>query len=285
MQNYKTVRAIRKADIKIDVASDGRFFIVFVCSDKKLYQVKFNMLNTKGNQNELITHFVGSSIEAPVLDGVLVEFGSKVLESIIKTMSNASPNIDSSCYKAMKLFGIEWHEGARFAKSEDEVKYFHQICKNKNDFFAIYSFDQLLRNYDRKFFNHIIVKKDGEQKPSHYGTIDGDRIFGSTGWNSLDDESKKFCCMPYGFHKLLYDLVDEESYKIVRKFAINIYKITDSEIEKLLKVMDNNYTDVKNEHSKIADILKYRKYKVIDYCDGNCFSKVKDKRLSANANN
>lgn len=282
---YNTVRAIRQSEVSIEVSADGRFFVVFVCSDKKQYQVKFNMRNTKGNQNELITHYSGMKMEAPVLNGCFVEFSPRMLSSIFEQMSEKTPNIDKNAYKSYKMFGIEWHEGARFAGSEREVSYFHSICKNKNDFYSIYSFDQFLRNYDRQFFNHIIIKKEGEKKPSHYATIDGDRIFGSTGWDKIEEERNKYCCLPEGFHKMLYDLVDENTYKIVRKFAVNIYKITDEEINILQKTMDNIYTDIKNEHSKITDILKDRKRKVIDNCDGGCFSKVKNKRLSANGNN
>ena len=280
---YKTVRAIRQSNVPIKVASDGRFFVVFVCSDKKQYQVKFNIVHTKGNQNELITHYIGSKMNAPVLNGCFIEFSPRILSSILEQMEKESPHIDKNCYKACKMFGVEWHEGARFARSESEVSYFHSICKNKNDFYAIYPFDQLLRNYDRQYFNHIIIKKEKEKKPSHYyATIDGDKIFHSAGWWKLDKEAVMFSCFSEKFHKLLYNLVDEEAYKIVRKFAINIYKISDDEINTLQKTMNDIYTDVKNEHSKITDILKDRKYKVIDYCDGNCFSKVKYKRLSLN---
>ena len=48
--------------------------------------------------------------------------------------------------------------------------------------------------------------------------------------------------------------------------------------------MNENYSDIKLEHSKIADILKHRKSKILDSCDGNCFANVKNKRLSENAN-
>ena len=112
---YETVRALRQAKLKnkakpYNISDDGRCFIIVVANDKKLYQVKFNLTNTKGNQNELVTHFIGSNMNAPTLNGRLVEFSDRVLKSILDGLSKKTPNIDKSAYKQNKLFGIEWHE-------------------------------------------------------------------------------------------------------------------------------------------------------------------------------
>ena len=282
---YETVRALRQAKLKnkakpYNISDDGRCFIIVVANDKKLYQVKFNLTNTKGNQNELVTHFIGSNMNAPTLNGRLVEFSDRVLKSILDGLSKKTPNIDKSAYKQNKLFGIEWHEEARFARSEEEVKYFHSVCKNKNDFFAIFPFDQALRNRDRKHFNHIIVKKGSDEKPSHYATIDGDRIFNSPAWDKLHVEKDKYECFKDDFYTKLYDLIDDKSHKIILKFAGNLYRISDETIDLLQKTMDENYNDLKKQHSIISDILKKRKSEVIGHCNGKCFKGVSQKRLS-----
>jgi hypothetical protein len=280
---YEKVIAIRKVG-DIGIASDGRFFILIICNDTKTYQVKFNLTTTKGNQNELITHYIGTKMGAPVLIGKLITFSKRVLDSIIEVMKDRGIPADPNFFIGTELFGIEWHDGAKTAKTEEEVKTFYTMCKNRASFYAIYSFDQYLRNYDRQHFNHLMVKLEEDKKPTHYyATIDGDRIFGSTGWDNMDIEGKKFCCFTHDFHKMLYDIVlDDEQFKIVRLYASKIRDITDSDIDVLLKTMDGIYNDPKGEHVKITNILKTRKTSIMSACNGSCFNNVKQKRLSAN---
>ncbi len=282
---YRKVIAERKVGGKI-AKSDGRFFVLVEGSDKKIYQVKINLVTTKGNQNEMITHYIGTKMDAPVLDGCILVFSKRLLDSIIDLAAASMQAIpDKSFFRRTELFGVEWHDGAKFANSEDEVKFFFQMCKNRNAFFAIYPFDQYLRNYDRQYHNHMIMKRDEDKKPSHYYmTIDGDRIFGSPGWNLLNEEKSKFECFPEKFHNLLYSIVDDESYKTVMRYAVNISHINESELDLLLKILNDVYNDPKCEHDKIIEILKYRKDKLYDFCDGTCFSNVKKKRLPTNAN-
>lgn len=282
---YKTLRAIRQAKLKdrkaYEISKDNRSFIIIEASNKKLYQVKFNTIKTRGNQNELITHFIGSNMDAPVLDAAFIEFSPNVLSTILDSLSRETENIiDKECYKQNKLFGIEWHEAARFASSEDEVKYYHSICKNKNDFFAIFPFDQALRNHDRYYKNHIIIKRESDAKPSHYASIDGDRIFNSTGWDKLESEKDRFDCFARDYHKKLYDLIDNKSFTYVRKFAVKLHNIKNETIDLLNETMNENYKDLKHQHSIISDILKYRKERVIEHCNGKCYKKVTQKRLS-----
>lgn len=273
----------------INISDDGRFFINFICNDKKAYQVKFNLITSKGNQNELITHFIGSKIDAPVLHGALVQLSKRMLDSTIDAIEkeliahgiSAAP--DRLFFKDYKLFGIQWHEGAMHATSEDDVKVFFSMCKNRTAFYATYPFDQYLRNYDRQYFNHLIIRHEEDIKPSHYASIDGDRIFGSTGWRRLELERDEFTCFSEPYHKSLYDIVDNNSFKIVRKYASNIRDIKDEEIDGLKKIMDQIYSDPKNEHDRIIDVLKYRKSEMMSSCDGSCFSGVKQKRLSSHA--
>lgn len=281
---YRKVIAERKIGGKI-AKDDGRFFVLIEGSDKKIYQVKFNLVTTKGNQNEMITHYIGTKMDAPVLNGCILVFSKRMLGSIIDLATASMRALpDKSFFKSTELFGIEWYDGAKFANSEDEVKFFFTMCKNRNAFFAIYSFDQYLRNYDRQYHNHMIMKRDEDKKPSHYyASIDGDRIFGSTGWSLLNQEKIKFDCFPEKFHNLLYSIVDDESYKTVMKYAVNILQIKESELDLLLKTLNDVYNDPKSEHDKIVEILKYRKDKIFDSCDGSCFVNVKKKRLPTHA--
>ena len=278
---YPKVVATRRVGDPI-IAADGRYFILVLGEDNKTYQVKFNLVNTKGNQNELITHYIGTKMKAPVLCGSILVFSKRILDSIVEGMSRLiSATPDSTFYKSNELFGIQWHDGARFAASEKEVNTFFASCKNKKSFFAIYSFDQYLRNYDRQYFNHMIVKKEEDKKPSHfYATIDGDRIFGDVGWSRLRIEKEIFQCFDHDFHLNLYKIVDDKNYQHVLDFAANVLNINDTDIDLLEKSMNDIYEDPKLEHAMISDILKYRKRKIIDACDGTCFTNVQKKRLS-----
>lgn len=278
---YEKVIAVRKTSKPMISEEDGRYFILFACDDGKIYQVKFNLTTTKGNQNELITHYIGSRVGAPVLEGRLVTFSKRALETIAKEMAaRTRGHVDSTFYRSTELFGIEWHEAARMASSEAEVFTFFSMCKNFNSFYAIYPFDQYLRNYDRQYFNHLMVKKEQDRKPTHYyATIDGDRLFGSTGWQGIDIERGEFGCFEEDFHPILYGIVSEKGYETVYKYAIEVESISNSDIDGLYEILCNIYNDPKSEHDKIAEVLKYRRSRVRAACDGSCFPKVKKQRL------
>ena len=276
---YKKVVARRQVG-KYHKSSDGRYFIRFLCDDNKIYQVKFNLINTKGNQNELITHFVGNAIKAPVLEGRMIEFSKRVLDMTVATMKKIVPNADLSFYKSNQLFGIEWHEGARHAESEEEVADFYAMCKNRDAFYSIYPFDQYLRNYDRQHFNHLMVKIQGDRKPTHfYAAIDGDRIFGSTGWDMVTSEKTTFDCFPKPFHSKLYGLISDDKFNHVQRHAVEINNMTDDVVDNLGNILESTYSAPKSENGIILEALKFRRDNFNKACSGSCFPNVKHKLL------
>ena len=259
-------------------ARDGRFYVVVTIASGKKYQVKFNVADTAGNQKELISNFIGKEMGASVLDGAYLKFSQRQIDwiiAMIKSFNATVPNLE--CFSKKIFFGIEWHSAAKKLSCEDELNEALLECKNKKEFFCIFPYDQYLRNYDRFYKNHLVVKKSGDKKPSHYAVIDGDRIFGCTSWNQLENEKTKFKCFSEPFHKKLYDLVQERDYTQVYRYLVQISLVS---IGKLMDEMNKIYDDPKQTHAKIKEVLKYRKDKIFDHCDGSCFSNVKNKRLS-----
>jgi len=259
-------------------AKDGRFYVIATITDGRQYQVKFNVANSAGNQKELISNFVGKEMEASVLDGAYLQFSQRQIEWVInqiKSFRAIVPNLE--CFSKNIFFGVEWHVAARKLSNEDELQEALLECKNQKEFFCVFPFDQYLRNYDRFYKNHLVVKKSGDKKPSHYAVIDGDRIFGCTSWNELDNEKIKFKCFSEPFHKGLYNLVKDTDYTQVYKYLAKVGLVS---VSNLIIEMDKIYDDPKLIHGKIKDVLEYRKDKMFDYCDGSCFPNVKKKRLS-----
>lgn len=259
-------------------ATDGRFFVIITANNGKNYQVKFNVNKSKGNQKELITNFIGKQMKASVLEGAFLRFSQKQINVICDYIKNVfhskEPNME--CFSKNILFGIEWHDGAYTATSEDDVPLFIATCKNTKDFYAIFPFDQYLRNFDRQYFNHLAIKRNGDTKPSHYAIIDGDRIFKCTSWDLLKSEKDKFDCFKEPFHLKLYNLVDDSTFTHI--FASKA-QISLLEIHKLEKIMKEIYDDPQLENSTIFETLAFRKEEIFNYCNGDCFHKVTKKTL------
>lgn len=274
---YET-HLVKKCRLNELPAADGRFYVIVTIDDGKQFQVKFNVANSRGNQKELISNFVGKEIEASVLDGAFLKFSQNQVDGIclkLKQLGFIPPNL--SCFSKKIFFGVEWFEEAKKLDCEEDLKEALDECKNKNEFFSVYPFDQYLRNYDRFYKNHLIVKRHGEDKPSHYAIIDGDRIFGSTSFDRIDEEKELFNCFHEPFHGTLYSLVNDSTYTHVYRF---LAKITLVSTGKLFELMNKIYDDPKLEHGKIKEVLEYRKDKIFDYCDGSCFENVSKKRLA-----
>lgn len=273
---YET-HLVKKFRLNEPPAKDGRFYVIAYLSDGRKFQVKFNVERSRGNQKELITNFVGKEIGASVLNGAFLKFTNNQINGlcdVLEANGLKKPNLEN--FSKNIFFGIEWHDEAKSLKCEEELKEALSECKNRKEFFGIFPFDQFLRNYDRQYFNHIIVKIQGEKKPSHYAIIDGDRIFGATSWDKLEEEKYKFECFHEDFHNKLYDLVGDDEYNTIYRFLI---QITTVETGKLLELMKKVYDDPKFENDKIKQVLDYRKEKIFDYCDGSCFCNVTQKRL------
>lgn len=288
---YETVRAIRvlidaSGNPIMTIAPDGRYSIVFMCNDGKSYQVKFNTMSSKGNQKELITHFIGMQMRAPVLSGKLVQIPKVILEKTIALISSREEGgiienqPDQAFYTTGTLFGIEWISISKNAESENDVKELYDVCKNKKSFFAIYPFDQYLRNYDRHYANHLFFKVEGDKKPTHlYAAIDGDRIFGCTSWKMLNAERHRYDCFSETFHKDLYSIVDNKTIDEVKKYTVHIEQISNEALFELFEILNQLYVDTQDEHAKIHEILVDRKSKILAKCDGSCFQNVRKRVL------
>ena len=253
-------------------ALDGRFFILVKADDGNEYQIKFNLPNTKGNQKEFIANFVSREMGVTTLEGAFIELSTHQKEKIAKRYG-----ADIRDFGENKFFGVKWYSTAKRLKNEKHLHQALQECKNKQEFFAIFPFDQYLRNYDRFYKNHLIITKDNSKKPSHYVAIDGDRIFGSTGIDRIDDEKDKWDCFQEPYHEMLYSLVGEKEYTQVYKYLASIGMV---QVHLLMQYISSNYTLSKEEYDKIREILEYRKDKMFEFsCDGSCFPALKKKRL------
>lgn len=274
-------KILAKRLLKVEYPSeDGRFYILVKGSDGKQYQVKFNAHDTRGNQNEFIANSIGKEMDAPVLDGALIMFTKRQLDGIAnRVTSNFGVIPDIAAFKERTLFGIEWHDGAITPFSDAQIPKLLENCANKDAFYAIFAYDQYLRNYDRQHFNHLVLKRDREKKPRMYAAIDGDRIFGSTGWSKIDEEMHLFDCFSEPFHKMLYNLVDDSSFTKVFRYAAAIDMLPDAHIDDIIDIMRAIYANTKRELDKIEQFLKYRRLKMTSICNGACFPKVRHKRL------
>ena len=257
-----------------------RFFSVVSASDGHEYQVRFNGPATRGNQNEFIANTIGREMGAPVLDGAFLRFTRQQLEEVAEIAKDTfgfTPTLDP--YKKMNLFGVRWHDGSITPKSDQAVVREISKCANKKDFFAIFPFDQYLRNYDRQYFNHLILKEGDQRKQRMYAAIDGDRIFGSVGWSKVESETEKTDCFDMPFHKTLYSLVDDSGFTNAFRFAAAIDSMPESVITAIIDTLRTFYDNRKDELDKIERFLKIRRLKMIHVCNGTCFPNVAQKRL------
>lgn len=255
-------------------ALDGRLFVVVTCNDGIEYQVKLNVKDNKSNHNEFISNVVGREIGASVPNGKWIQFSKRQIDGLCVKFNL----INTECFSKMLYFGVEWYDETYTPQCDEDVPFLVNECKNKKSFFAVFPYDQFLRNHDRVFHNHMAIKKEGESKPSHYLSIDGDRIFGCTTWSRLDVEKNNFNCFNYDFYQKLYDLVDDSSFTDVFKFAVSVSLV---EVSKIIELMNENYDDIKQEHDKIKEFLEFRKGELWQRCTGSCFKNVKNQTLRA----
>lgn len=270
--------------LKIAANTDGRFFILVEASNNKTYQVKFNITNQKSNINEFISNYVGKIINAPVLDGCFLTFTDEQLQNVSKKALERNPFsiIDMKTIKDNQFFGIEWQDSIIKLENNSELEVMLDLTNNRKNFFALYPYDQYLKNHDRHIGNHLILKK-GKNKPMQYCIIDGDRIFDSLYWDKLDELVNNFDCLEIGvsWHKYLYSLVSENDYIFVLEYSLNINEIKEEEIKNLLDTISYVYNIDKNEYDTIQNYLQKRKKDFYSMCLNNstCFPKIEQKRI------
>ena len=123
---------------------DGRFFIKIIATDDKHYQIKFDSTALKSNINELISNYIGKTMKAPVLDGVLIQFTDHQMKEFLKIMSIKFPKHcpDMSLIKRKIMFGVEWQNSVVYLQKESELEPLLKQSKNKDGFYALYAYDQ-----------------------------------------------------------------------------------------------------------------------------------------------
>lgn len=264
---------------------DGRVFIKVVASDKKTYQVKFNAPGEKSNINEFISNHIGRLMRAPVLEAAFISFTENMLENIfeyIRQNFKVAKEIDMSCIKNNKFFGIEWKDSIIPLQTNDELEIFIKQTSNSDQFFSLYPFDQYLKNFDRHIGNHLIIKEENK-KASQYTLIDGDRIFGSLQWDRISWFQKDFNCLKAqgaNWHNYLYNLIDEATYNHILKYSLHIDTLKDSDVELMMQVIDHIYNINKEDYGNIFGYLKSRKDGFYAVCVNNatCFPNIKQTR-------
>ncbi len=256
--------------------NDGRFFVVVSAHNGKKYQVKFNTKSAHSNQKELIANFVAKEINAPVPDGAFLKFSKRQMDGIKEKIG-----FDDTTIKDETLFGIEWQEVSITLQDDNDLLSTLKECKNKDEFYSIYPFDQYLRNHDRIIHNHLFYKPTGHSKPFYYSMIDADRIFGSTSWDRIEIEKDNFSCYGYDFYKYLYSLVTDREFTFVYRYVAIINTIS---ISTLQKIISNYYKNINEVYDTILKILSYRKDEMFYRCDGSCFPNVKTKSVIRDCN-
>ena len=258
---------------------NGRFFIL-VEADGVIWQVKINVRGERSNQNECIAHLIGSHIGAPVTEGAFLRFSRTHLDKIADYAKNRlGITVDMSEYRDNTLFGVRWHKGAATPVDDDQVRVMVGGCANKKDFFAVFAFDQYLRNYDRQPFNHLFISTSGRRKPRLYTIIDEDRIFGSTRWDRIEVEKRNENCFNEPFHRKLYEMVDDSGFTEAFKFAAQIDCLPESDIDDIITTLRRFYAVSQDDLDKVETFLKHRKSRMITICNGSCFPNVAQKRL------
>jgi len=264
---------------------DGRFFVKVLASDGKTYQVKFNAPGQKSNINEFISNYIGKIIKAPVLNGAFITFSQDMTDRLVEHLKLHFPTTklpDMSCIKNNQLFGIEWQNSIIPLQTNTELEILLDKTNNSNQFYSLYSYDQYLKNFDRHIGNHIIIK-DENKKPSYYSLIDGDRIFGSLGWERLEIFKDDFSCLKAigaTWHKYLYNLIDDKKYNHVLKYATNIDELKEEQIALMINILKHIYTIDKSDYDKIMNYLMSRKTGFYSVCINNatCFPNIKQRR-------
>lgn len=70
---------------------DQGIFLIVETEDKSIYQVKFTKHGLfYGNLNEMLGHFIGSLVQAPILPGAFLDFGGTLpkIENIVAKQYN-----------------------------------------------------------------------------------------------------------------------------------------------------------------------------------------------------
>ena len=264
----------------------GRFFVVVESIDGQLYQVKFNGADTTSNQNEFIGYMIAKECGVPVTGGVMLRFSEEMLERIAqRVLEKYGHTVPLDIYKENVLFGSKWEDDSVTPSSDVHLRDLLADCRNKNEFYSIFPYDQYLRNYDRHHGNHLILKEGRNKKPSFYTAIDTDRIFGAVNWGMAEIEKDKIECFPHPFHQFLYELIDNASFTEVFRSAVRIEQIPSEYLNSIVDAVEHFYECDNDKLGIIRQFLLDRKSKISDECvKASCFKNVTQKGLHASHN-
>lgn len=259
-----------------------KFSILAEAEDGRYFQIKLCEVGQKHNINEFISHYVGTEIGAPMIEGAFLYLPPLELDKIMTFMDTHkglfSP-VDLSICKESVFFAIEWKKD--IIEIREDLELWPRVCEatNRNSFYSLYPFDQFLKNYDRHIGNHLIIK---QANTIEYKLIDFDRIFGSTTWDSIPLIINDFGCLSLkDYHRFLYSLVDNNGYSHVLHYSNNISTLSAESISDIITTILQIYTASQNEVGMIHKWLSGRSPHIYDKCleNNDCFINVKQKRL------
>lgn len=241
-------------------------YAIIKADDGKQYQVKFSSSNSR----EFIAHYIASLIGVPVPPAKIIHISDYLFEDIAESFSALSA-LPSKHY-----FAVEWYPNT--LKWESYEEFFGELksVDNFNAFLSIFSYDQYLRNYDRHEYNHIIVREHTKRK--FYNSIDADRIFAGYDINNILLEINEYNChYPPRHGTALYDLIEDEHFTSILRYASAIGLIKAEEVADIISICDQLYGFSPDEKFKISRFLSERKENIYDACMRNtkCYTKVR----------
>jgi len=231
------------------------------------------------NVNEYIAHHIGSLIGAPILDGVFLEISPDNMQKWDKIIKSFHPSAILPTfippYNRAIFFAVEFKQDKFHAASVAELSNELKKTSNKEEYYAQFSLDQYLKNPDRHLGNHIFYQ---EPHKLMFYLIDFDRLFrGHTDWSTLDVDIKNFSCFKdKNYNMDLYPTVCNTFIRQVHDYAAKIEKISDEDLEDILKTTSIIYGIDKINLGKLSQWLYTRRDEIYNACLINepCYPKV-----------
>lgn len=250
----------------------SKFFIIVEDSKGVQYQIKFNEMGQRHNVNEFIAHYIGSCIEAPMLDGAFLKLEEGEMLRIkdrIRDQVKHLNEVDIWGIDSGVFFGIVWDKNSTSMIYDAELIDRIPEATNARDFFSLYPMDQFLKNYDRHIKNHLLTKKGPHIK---YNLIDHDRIFASTSWAYIpayiDDFYPLAKHQRYGmpYHSFLLLLLNDGNIFNAHHYAGKLAQITDDDIKDMCGTISQAYKISDAEISMIEAWVKHRRDHIVMKC-------------------